>query len=204
MPQSAASARGLVLDGSLLPASQSAARAPLAFTIQDIPNGLTAGGAAVACRVAERATRGVRGSPADRIREVKKKFELRDHAPAQALGSQRSEMRTSLAGGALLLLGVLDFDVDVLAMSGLPPRRVPAADFPQAFRILTVALVVTPRTVFAPASFAQANPRARPAPSGPTAAFSRNVADAHGRFDLPRESPGRMCNHSPRALSKLE
>ena len=37
-----------------------------------------------------------------------------------------------------------------------------------------------------------------PAPSGLTAAYSRNVADAHGRFDLPRESPGRVCNHSPR------
>ena len=89
-----------------------------------------------------------------------------------------------------LVLGVLGFDVGVLAMSGLPPRRVPAADFPQAFRILTVALVVTPRLVFAPASFAQASPRARPAPSGPTAALSRTLADAHGRFDLPREKLG--------------
>src|SRR5260370_19391070 len=82
-------------------------------------------------------------------------------------------------------------------MSGLPPRRVPAADFAQAFRILTVALVVTPRTVFAPASCAQANPRARPAPSGPTVAFSRNVVDAHGRLDLPRESPGECATIRP-------
>jgi hypothetical protein len=99
---------------------------------------------------------------------------------------------------------VLGFDVGFLATFTLPPRCVPAANFPQAFRILTVALVVTPRLVFAFAPFAQAGPRARAAPSGPTAAFSRNVVDAHGRLDLPRESPGRMSNHSPRALSKLE
>ena len=103
-----------------------------------------------------------------------------------------------------LVLGVLGFDVGVLATFGLPPRRLPAADLPQAFRILTVALVVTPRLVLAPAPFAQADPRARSAPSGPTAAFSRNVAGAHGRLDLPRESSGRMCYHSPRAISKLE
>ena len=54
LPQSAAPACGLVLDGPLLPAIQGAAREPLAFTVQDIANGLTAGGAAVACRVAER------------------------------------------------------------------------------------------------------------------------------------------------------
>ena len=46
---------GLVLEGPLLPAIQGAAREPLAFTILDIANGLTTGGAAVACRVAERA-----------------------------------------------------------------------------------------------------------------------------------------------------
>ena len=55
MAKSAAPARGLILDGTLLPAIQGAAREPLAFTIQDIANGLPAGGAAVACQVAGRA-----------------------------------------------------------------------------------------------------------------------------------------------------
>ena len=47
---------GLVLDGPLLPPLQGAAREPFAFTIQDNPNGLTAGRAAVACQVAARAS----------------------------------------------------------------------------------------------------------------------------------------------------
>ena len=55
LAQRSAPACGLVLDGPLLAAIQGAAREPLAFPILDIANGLTAGGAAVACRVAERA-----------------------------------------------------------------------------------------------------------------------------------------------------
>ena len=54
LPRGPAPARGLVLIGPLLPAVQGAAREPLTFTIQDIANGLTTGGATVACRVAER------------------------------------------------------------------------------------------------------------------------------------------------------
>jgi hypothetical protein len=46
-------------------------------------------------------SRGVRGSPADRTTEVKNGSELRDHALAQVLGSQRSAAQTSAAGGAL-------------------------------------------------------------------------------------------------------
>jgi hypothetical protein len=68
-------------------------------------------------------------------------------------------------------LGVLGFGKDVLAVFGLPPRRLPAADQPQAFRLLAVALVPTPRLVLALASFAQAGPQARSAPSGGTAVF---------------------------------
>src|SRR5271165_2771893 len=47
-------AGGPVLVGAFAAAMQGAARPPLAFTIQDIANGLTAGGAAVARRVADR------------------------------------------------------------------------------------------------------------------------------------------------------
>jgi hypothetical protein len=89
-----------------------------------------------------------------------------------------------------LVLGVLGFDVGFLATFTLPPRCVPAADFPQAFRILTVALVVTPRLVLAPAPFAQASPQVRAAPSGLGTPLSFTLTGAHGRFDLPREKLG--------------
>ena len=77
-------------------------------------------------------------------------------------------------------LGVPGFGEGVLAMSGLPPRRQPAADLPLAFRILAVSLVPAPRLVLAPAAFAQAGPRARSAPSGETVVLSLDVAGAHG------------------------
>ena len=54
MAKSVAPARGFILDVTLVLAIQSAAREPLAFTIQDIANGLPAGTAAVACQVAGR------------------------------------------------------------------------------------------------------------------------------------------------------
>ena len=85
LSQSAAPACGLVLDGPLLPAIRGAAREPFAFTVLDIANGLTAGGAAVACRVAGRAA-GCSWQPGRSHKGSEKKFELRDHAPAQASG----------------------------------------------------------------------------------------------------------------------
>ncbi len=45
--------RGLVLDAPFLPAIQGAASKPLAFTVLDIANRLTAGGATIARQVAE-------------------------------------------------------------------------------------------------------------------------------------------------------
>ncbi len=48
----------------------------------------------------------------------------------------------------------------LLAMFGLPPRRLPAADLPLAFRFLAVALVPAPRLILAAAAFAQALPLA--------------------------------------------
>jgi hypothetical protein len=101
-----------------------------------------------------------------------------------------------------LILGVLGFDVGFLATFTLPPRGAPAADLPQAFRILTVALVVTPRLVFAFAPFAQADPRARAAPSGLGTPFSFTLAAAHGRFDLPREKLGEDVSASSSGVIK--
>ncbi len=104
-------------------------------------------------------------------------------------------------------LGVLGFDVEVLATIRLASSTAPAVQLAPAIRMLTVALVVTTRTVFACAPDAQTRPQARAAPAVRTrlaAVSSRTLTSAHGRFDLPRESSGRVCNHSPRAPSKRE
>ena len=101
-----------------------------------------------------------------------------------------------------LVLCALGSDVGVLATFTLPPRREPVADFAQAFRVLAVALVVTPRLVFAFAPFAQADPRARAAPSGLRTPFSLTLAGAHGRFDLPREKLGEDVSSSSSGIIK--
>jgi hypothetical protein len=150
-------------------------------------------------------SRGVRGSPAVCITEEKKK--------SCCVTTRRrnfwalSDLWCGLGPLAVraLCLGVLGFGVRVLlATFSLPLRRQPAADLPQAFRILAISLVPTPRFVLASAPFVQAGPRAWAALSGLGTVLSFNVVVAHGRFDLPTASPGRMCHHSPRALSKRE
>ena len=103
-----------------------------------------------------------------------------------------------------LCLGMLGLDLGVLPAFGLPPRRLPAVDLPLAFLVLTVALVPTPRVVLATALFIDASSLARAACSGFGTEFFFNVVVAHGRFGLPRESSGRMRQHSPRAPSKRE
>jgi hypothetical protein len=77
-------------------------------------------------------------------------------------------------------LGVLRFGRIVLAPPGLPPRRLPAPHLPQAFGILAVTLIPTPRLVLAPTAFAQANPRPRSSRPGTAAALWINMAPAHG------------------------
>ena len=102
-----------------------------------------------------------------------------------------------------LLLGVLGFDVGVLAVSGLSPCRMPAADFTQAFRILTVAPVVTPRMVFCAGSFAQANPRARPGPLARRRRFPVTWPMPTGGL-ISQGKPGANVQPFASALSKLE
>jgi hypothetical protein len=89
-------------------------------------------------------------------------------------------------------LGVLGLDAGVLAPFGLATGRLPAPDLPLAVRVLAVALVPAPRLVLASASFAQADPPPRSAPSGQTTVLSLNLRGAHGRLDLPKGSSGRM------------
>jgi hypothetical protein len=145
-------------------------------------------------------SRGLGGSPADCRGEGKKSFCY--------VTTRRRNLRLLNGLGSLTAfsfgLGVAAFGCGIPATFGLAPCRQPAPDLPLAFRLLAVALVPTPWQVLAPAPFAETNPWARPAHSGRRAVFSRNLTSAHGRCFLPRESSGRMCNHSPRALSKRQ
>jgi len=153
------------------------------------------------CGVSSRAAH---SSPADRIREGKKSFccvTTRRRNLWVFNGLRRS--LDPLAARALGL-GVPGFGKGVLAMFGLPLCRLPLADLAEAFRLLTVELVPAPWLVLAPAPFAQASPRARSAPSGLRSVLSLTLAGAHGRLDSQGKSSGRMCLHSPRALSKRD
>jgi hypothetical protein len=167
----------------------------------ELPAGRRRNRSAPGCEVRSQA---VRGSPADRIREGEKKF--------CCVTTRRRKFRLlNILGRGLgpltarfLCLSMLGFGGGGLAPFSLPPRRQPAVDLPLAFRVLAVALVPTPRVVLATALFVDASSLARAARPGFGALFSRTLAGAHGRFDLPRESSGRMCLHPPRALSKRE
>jgi len=149
-------------------------------------------------------SRWVRGSLADRIRGEKKIFccvtmRGRNIGAFNGLGRGLGALTALFFG-----LGMSGFDPVILTTFSLAASRLPAADLPQAFRVLTVALVPAPWLVLASASLAQADPRARSPRSGQTVVFLRKLMGAHGRCFLPRESSGRMLPHSPRALSKLE
>jgi len=149
-------------------------------------------------------SRGVGSSLAGRIRGEEKIF-CRVTTPGRNFRVLNSLGRDFGSLPALLLgLGMLHFDAGVLATFSLAARRLPAADFTQAFRVLAIALVPAPRQVLASASFAQAGPTAWSAPSGRTAVLSRTLASAHGRCHSQGRSSGRMLRHSPRASSKLE
>ena len=148
--------------------------------------------------------RGARGSLADRRAGAKKKFicvTTRGRNVGIFIGLRHN---FGLLTALLLGLGVLGSDIGIPATFGLAPCRLPAANLTQALRLLAVALNPAPRLVLTPASLAQAASRARSACSGGTILLSRTLAGAHGRCLLPRESPGGMCHHSPRALSKRE
>ena len=137
-------------------------------------------------------SRVIRNSRADRIREGKKRLccvttRRRVLWILNSLGDGLGALAARTLG-----LGVLGFGLGVLATIGLPPRGLPAADLALAFGILAVTLVPAPRLVLAPAPFAQADSRARSARSGPRTVLSRTLMCAQRRFNLPRESPGRM------------
>ena len=149
-------------------------------------------------------SRGTRGSLADRNRGEEKIFWCVT-TRGRNFGVFNSLGRCFGAVAALLLsLGMLVFDASVLTTFRLAASRLPAADLPPAFRVLAVALVPASRRVFAPTPLAQADPRARSPRSGQTAVSVSNVKGAHGSGNSQGKSSGRMCLHSPRALSRLE
>jgi hypothetical protein len=148
-------------------------------------------------------SRGVRSSPADRTRGGGKKICCVTTRGRKFRFSNILGHGLDLLTARFLCLGMLGFGGLGLATFSLSPRRQPAVDLSQAFRVLTVALVPTSRVVLATALFVEAASLARATRSGFGTAFFFNVVVAHGRFDLPRESSGRMLPHSPRALSKL-
>ena len=190
MPKSAAPLRRLVLDAPLLLPIQGAAGVPLAFTIQNIANGLPAGGATVACQVARRVDGVFVTARPIAIGKWKKSLSCVTTRRRKLWVLYNLRHRLQSLAASFLSVGVLGFDVGVLATFSLPPGCVPTTQLAQAFRVLTVALMVTTWLVFARAPFVQTIPRARPAPSGMSAMLSRTLASAHGSFDLPRESSG--------------
>jgi hypothetical protein len=137
-------------------------------------------------------SRGVRGIPAGCITEGKKTFCCVTMRRRKFRRLIRLGRGLGLVTALSLRSGVLGLGVVTLATFRLPLRRQPAADFSQAFRILAVSLVPTPRLVLAPAIFVEAGPRARATLSGLATVLSINVVVAHGSFALPRESPRRM------------
>jgi hypothetical protein len=137
-------------------------------------------------------SRAMRNSRADRITEGKKRLCcVTTRWRVLWILISRGDGLGALAARTLGL-GVLGFALGVLAPIGLPLGGLPAADLALALGILAVTLVPAPRLVLAPAPFAQAESRARSARSGPRTVLSRTLVRAQRRFDLPRESPGRM------------
>jgi hypothetical protein len=103
----------------------------------------------------------VHGILDDRIRGGKKSFccvttRCRNLGTLTTLGRGLG----ALAARALRL-GMPCLDLGRLAVFGLSPRRLPAADLAAAFRVLTIALIPSPGQVPTPAPFAQALPQAR-------------------------------------------
>jgi hypothetical protein len=175
--KNAAPPRGFILNGSFLLAIRSAAREPLAFTIQDIANGLPTGEAAVACQFAER-THGVFVAARPFAQRKREKTFCCVTTRRRNFWALSDLWRGPGPLAALsLCVGVLGFGVGVLlATFSLPLRRLPAVNLSQACRILAVALVLTPRLVLASAPFVQAGPRARAALSGLGTVLSFNCS----------------------------
>ena len=193
-------ARGLVFDGPFHAAVQGIAGKPLAFSIQYIANGLTAGGAAVACRITGRCHRGFIAARPITDWKGKKIFcrvttRRRKIRILNGLGRDLGSSAASFSAWAWR-----DLSRGILAMRGLAPRRLPTTDFPLTVRVVTVTLVPTRRQILTITPLAQASPRPRSTRSRRAPASYFNVRGAHGSCNSQGKSPRRMRSHSPRAI----
>jgi hypothetical protein len=152
---------GLVLLRACAAALESATASPLAFTIEHPANGLTASGAAVA-RLAAARLRGWFMAPWPVAQGSRRKNVCCVTTRRRNLRRLRRLWRRGDALTARTFgRGVLGFSRIVLPSFGLPPRRLPAPYQTQAFGVLAVMLVPTPRLVLASTAFAQADAHPR-------------------------------------------
>ena len=130
-----------------------------------------------------------------------KKVWLRDHARGKFGVFNGLGYKFGSVAAILLGFGVLGSDIVILATFGLAPRRLPATNMPEAVRILAVALVPVPCLVPTTAPFTQAFSDARSAlwPNGDDFSY---CGKRPREVLLPRESSGRVREHSLRAPSK--
>ena len=187
MPAATPRPGGLVLLLPCMTASESATELPLAFAIHDLANGLTARGATVACLAAARLRNRLMTPRPVAHRRWRKNFccvttRRPNLRRLRRLGRRRDALTAHAFGLGMLCLGGL-----VLAPLGLPLRRLPTPHQPQAFGILAVMLIPTPRLVLASTAFAQADAR----PRSSATAVRLIMTMAHGST-FPRDSPGRM------------
>src|SRR5438552_14770604 len=89
---------------------------------------------------------------------------------------------------------MLGFDRIDLTPFGLPPRRLPAPQQTQAFGLLAVTLVRTPRLVLAATAFAQAHPRPWSSWTGMAAALWFMIMVAHGSAISQGTARGKRTN----------
>ena len=191
-------AGGLVLLLACAAALERATELPLAFAIHDPANGLTARRAAVACLAAARLrNRLMAPRPVAQGSRRKNSCCVTTRRPnlrrLRRLG-RRSDALTAHAFG----FGMLCLDGLILAPLGLPLRRLPTPHQPQAFGVLAVMLIPTPRLVFAFTAFAQADARPR---SSATAVWLI-MTTAHGSAFSQGTARGERVNVRLGRLSK--
>ena len=192
---------GVLLLASVL-SSEPEAGLPLAFTVPYAVPGLTAGGATIVRRVADRLQGWVKAPWPVAQGEGQKKFccvttRGRNFRLGGCLRHRGGTLTARVFG-----LGVLGFDYAVLASSGLPPGGLPAAQLAATFGILAVALVPALWQILPATALAQADPRSRSSRPSPAAGLWITITVAHGSVDLPRDSPGGTYKRSPRAFIK--
>jgi hypothetical protein len=134
-------------------------------------------------------TQALRGTPAGRTRELRKKICCVTTRHGNFWLFQHLRRRRDTPAARTLSLGMLGLDPFVLSTPRLPPRRLPAADLAQALRILAVTLVPTPGLILAPTAFAQTHPRPRSPRTGTWAASWITMMTTHGRSLSPKGQP---------------